>query len=87
MSTTGRPLKRGSHPDMAEFSLVTEGQLATGVDFVVADAEVALALCAGMSFDLGVKDFWGDPSPEATVRSALVVIRDEGVDLALQLRQ
>ena len=80
-------LETGSHPDVTELSLVAKGQLATGVDLVVADAQVAMALCSGMGFDPGIEDLSRDPSSYATMRTALVVIRDEGVDLTLQLRQ
>jgi hypothetical protein len=80
-------LETGSHPDMADLALLAKRQPPTGVDFVVADAQMAGALCKGMGFDPGIEDRSWDPSSYATVRTALVVIGDEDVDLTLQLRQ
>jgi hypothetical protein len=36
-----------------------------------------------MGLDLGVEDLCGDPSADAVVRTVLVVVRDEAVDLTL----
>src|SRR5579863_125231 len=48
---------------------------------------MALGCCAGVRFDLGVEDLFGNLPADSPVRTALVVIGDEGVDLALQLRE
>src|SRR5207249_10291710 len=71
--------------DVPEAAQVAEGDLAGGVDAVVADAEVGgRRRRPGPGLEAGVEGDQGCASVEGAVWALLVVVGAEGVELSLQ---
>jgi len=78
----------GADGDMTKPAQVTQGDLAEGVDFVAADAMVeGCGSLSGFGLEASIEDSDRSLAIEGAVRSAVVVVVAEGVELELQLVQ